>query len=400
MSNYIIDSIKIKNFSSIYTEQTIDFTDTVTAFYGANASGKSNVWKALSVLRSYVLNSTQPNMLGVPYFPFVLIDGSANEPSTMAITYHDKDNGSSKYTYSFSLDRYRVLDEKLLDLSTKRERVVFNRSDGYTDSSTRSGFNKQLFQQTRDNSLLITQAYTFNNQYANGLFSALNNLWLVNVADNQTTRSASISMIQQNPDLNQQVLKLLRGTDFMIKGINYVQLDIPDSIIAASPFNEETRQQLRARKAISIHTTHIVRDRHGDKIGVADLDMDSQESRGTNAIFDLAVPIIDSLKNGKLLYIDEFNSSLHSDLCRYIISLFKNNKNGAKLAVNTHDTSLMPSGGNNSPLERDDIAVVEKDRFEITHVVPLGRKANIRKDDNVEKKYRLGLYGGKPFIEG
>lgn len=400
MSNYIIDSIKIKNFSSIYAEQTINFAGTVTAFYGANASGKSNIWKVLSILRSYVLNSTQPNMLGVPYFPFVLLDGSANEPSTMAITYHDKDNVSSKYAYSFSLDRHRVLDEKLLDLSTKRERVVFNRSDGHTDNSARSGFNKQLFQQTRDNSLLITQAYTFNNQYANGLFSALNNLWLVNVADNQTTRGVSIGMIQQNPDLNQQVLKLLRGTDFMIKGINYVQLDIPDSVIATSPFNEETRQQLRARKAISIHTTHIVRDQHGDKVGMADLDMDSQESRGTNVMFDLAVPIIDSLKNGKLLYIDEFNSSLHSDLCRYIIELFKNNKNGAKLAVNTHDTSLMPSGGNSSPLGRDDIAVVEKDRFEITHVIPLTQKANIRKDDNVEKKYRLGLYGGRPFIEG
>ena len=64
---YTIDSFKISNYRSFYDEQEIIFNNTVKAFYGANASGKSNLYKALAVFQNFVINSTQPNYTNPHY---------------------------------------------------------------------------------------------------------------------------------------------------------------------------------------------------------------------------------------------------------------------------------------------------------------------------------------------
>lgn len=394
---YTIDSFKISNYRSFYDEQNIVFDNNVTAFYGANASGKSNIYKALQLFRSFVINSTQPTITDSPYDPFLLSPDGAKKPLRLEVTFSDK-RSDSGYRYMFESDGATITEEAMYDLSSSRERTLFVRSKGYTTTAGKNSFSKTIFEQTRPNSLIITQAQMFNNKYAATLFEMLENLGLVEVGNAAYLRDFSMQTIQKSPELKDRALKLLKGADFMIRDFNFLSSDIPSEVIDAAPFSDDIKAQLRNQKASAVQTVHAVRNAEGEIISNVVFDMNNQESRGTNVFFDLTIPILDCIENGRTMYIDEFSSSLHSDICEFIVKLFHENKTGAKLIINTHDQSLMKNG-QQGVLDRDNIVIVDKDRFERTRVTPLTEKRSIRKDDNIEKKYRYGLYGGKPFIK-
>lgn len=394
---YTIDSFKISNYRSFYDEQNIVFDNNVTAFYGANASGKSNIYKALQLFRSFVINSTQPTITDSPYDPFLLSPDGAKKPLRLEVTFSDK-RSDSGYRYMFESDGATITEEAMYDLSSSRERTLFVRSKGYTTTAGKNSFSKTIFEQTRPNSLIITQAQMFNNKYAATLFEMLENLGLVEVGNAAYLRDFSMQTIQKSPELKDRALKLLKGADFMIRDFNFLSSDIPSEVIDAAPFSDDIKAQLRNQKASAVQTVHAVRNAEGEIISNVVFDLNNQESRGTNVFFDLTIPILDCIENGRTMYIDEFSSSLHSDICEFIVKLFHENKTGAKLIINTHDQSLMKNG-QQGVLDRDNIVIVDKDRFERTRVTPLTEKRSIRKDDNIEKKYRYGLYGGKPFIK-
>lgn len=395
---YTIDSFKVSNFRSFCDEQEIKFNNSVIAFYGANASGKSNIWKAMLQFYSFVKNSTQANSHGTPYDPFLLRDGKHKEPLKIEIIFSDI-RGTTQYRYMFKVDSEKVIEEAMYDLSTSRERVIFVRSKGYNVNTAKNNFGKNIFEKTRPDSLIITQAHMFNNKYAAALFGMIDSLNLIVIGGESRLRDASIEMLQKNPALKDRALDLLRNADFMIRDFNFTATEIPAEVIDSSPFSDLIKTQLRGQKSNSVQTLHAVRNKDGDIVRSVAFDMNNQESQGTNIFFNVIIPIIDCIDNGKMIYVDEFSSSLHIDICELIVKLFQNNKTGAKLIINTHDIGLMKNG-QQGVLDRDSIMIVEKDMFEQTKVVPLVDKRSIRKDDNIEKKYRFGLYGGRPFING
>lgn len=393
---YTIDSFKISNYRSFYDEQEIIFNNTVKAFYGANASGKSNLYKALAVFQNFVINSTQPNYTNPPYDPFLLASDGTKRPLRLEVMFSDKRSDSS-YRYMFESDGTFITEEAMYDCSSSRERTLFVRSRGYTATAGKNGFGKAIFEKTRSSSLIITQAQMFNNKYAAVLFDMIGNLCLIEVGNTPYLRDFSMQIVQKNPALKDRALKLLNSADFMIRDFDFVSSDIPREAIEAAPFSDEVKTQLKNQKVSAVQTVHAARNEEGDIVNSVAFDMSTQESRGANIFFDLIIPILDCVENGKTMYIDEFSSSLHSDICEFIIKLFQDNKTEAKLLVNTHDQTLMKNG-KRGLLGRDNIVIVEKDGYERTHITPLGKKRSIRKDDNIEKKYRYGLYGGRPFI--
>ena len=394
--HYTIDSFKVSNYRSLCDEQEIVFNENVTAFYGANASGKSNIWKAMYLFHQFVLQSTQANITDAPYDPFLLSSESQGESLKMEVIFSDK-SSDKKYRYTFESNGSEITEEAMYDQSSSRDRTLFVRSRGYNAHAAKSGFGKTIFEQTRSNSLIITQAQVFNNKYAAALFDMINNLNLVALGSAGHLRELSIDIVQKNPDMKDRALELLQSGDFMIRDFSFFVEDIPPEFIDASPLSDQIKSQLKGRKSTSVKTVHAVRDTDGGIVRNIMFDMGAQESNGTNMFFDLTLPILDSIDNGKTIYIDEFGSSLHSDICEYIIKLFLNNNTGARLIINTHDASLLRSG-HQGVLDRDNVIIVEKDSFEKTRVTPLTKKKSIRKEDNIEKKYRYGLYGGKPFI--
>lgn len=119
------------------------------------------------------------------------------------------------------------------------------------------------------------------------------------------------------------------------------------------------------------------------------------ESAGTRRLLLLLGAIFQALDDGSPVFIDDLDSSLHSQACDALISLFaskETNPHGAQLVATTHDTNLLRS----QYLRRDQIWFTEKDRNGATCVYPL-TDIRTRKGDDVEKAYLQGRYGAVPF---
>lgn len=120
------------------------------------------------------------------------------------------------------------------------------------------------------------------------------------------------------------------------------------------------------------------------------------ESTGTQRLFYLTGPVLDILKKGLTLIIDELDSSLHPLLVRRLVSLFQSsdiNTSGAQLLFSTHDTSLLDP----DLFRRDQVWFVEKDRDQATTLYPL-TDFSPRKGENLERGYLMGRYGALPFF--
>ena len=158
---------------------------------------------------------------------------------------------------------------------------------------------------------------------------------------------------------------------------------------------------LKGRKMLQFKTIHDIYDATGKKVGKREFDLDSQESSGTNKVFDLLGPVFDTLMSGRVLVIDELNAKLHPLLTRALVALFnskENNPNNAQLIFSTHDTNLLYYGN----FRRDQIYFVEKNRQEATDLYSLVEYkedgGTVRKDRSFEKDYILGKYGAIPYL--
>lgn len=401
MSNYKLDYFYVKNYRSIYDELVLDLTGNtpVTAFYGPNASGKTNIFRALTVFCNFIKRSTDPDLPGTPYDPFLLRVSSNTEPSEFRIVFHDDIN---KYQYSFTILRDKIIEEEMYDLTSSRPRTIFIRSKGSTDSATRNGFGKNMFDgpgSVRDDSLLITLAQQTKNQYANAVFGLIYSISTFTLTETNTLLKRAADLLQKNPDFTKLAIQLLREADFSIVDFTYSISNITPDMLSDTPFSDDMKERLiEIGRNVSFNTAHDVKDKRGDKASTAVFDMNRQESLGTKIYLGFIIIILNTINKGKTLYIDEFGASLHTNICQFIIKLFQTRgpETGAKLIVNTHDIGLLKNGLT-GVLDKNDVIIVEKDRFNQTRIKPLAKIA--RSDDNLGKKYTLGIYGGIPIIE-
>ena len=153
---------------------------------------------------------------------------------------------------------------------------------------------------------------------------------------------------------------------------------------------------------IDIKTIHKRYDENNKQDGIIEFDMRSQESSGTNKLFNISGPVFDVLNDGGVLIIDELDASLHPLLTLAITKLFhsiESNRNNAQLIFATHDTNLLNYGN----YRRDQVFFVEKDNYGASSMYSLvdykEEGKTIRKDRSFEKDYIEGRYGAIPFID-
>jgi AAA15 family ATPase/GTPase len=147
----------------------------------------------------------------------------------------------------------------------------------------------------------------------------------------------------------------------------------------------------------TISTTHRKFDSQGQQISLEEFDIDDEESDGTKKIFALSSLLIDTLKNAKILIIDEFDARLHPLMSRSIVELFNSNgtnPHNAQLIFMTHDTNLL----SNKIFRRDQIWFTEKDRYGATALYSLA-EYKVRNDASFESDYIKGKYGAIPYIQ-
>jgi len=158
---------------------------------------------------------------------------------------------------------------------------------------------------------------------------------------------------------------------------------------------------LVGKTMLNFRTSHRKFNEKNEPTGTVTFDLRSQESAGSNKVFNISGPVFDTLTNGGVLMIDELDSSLHPLLTLAITRLFnsiESNPKNAQLIFATHDTNLLRMG----KYRRDQIFFVEKDKYGASDLYSLveykeGSKT-IRNDRSYEKDYIQGRYGAIPFV--
>ena len=148
---------------------------------------------------------------------------------------------------------------------------------------------------------------------------------------------------------------------------------------------------------LSVKTLHSKYNELNNQIGEIKFNLFEDESFGTQKYFYVIGPIIDTLKKGTVLFLDELDASLHPILTRRIVELFNNkesNPKGAQLIFTSQDTNLLDQ----KLFDKEQIWFIEKDKFGCSHFTSLSEYKDIRKQEKIEQKYIMGKYGAIPYL--
>jgi AAA15 family ATPase/GTPase len=408
-------SFKEKNTLSLYATAVKEFSDTNVididryqllkgaVIYGANSSGKSNLIKAMSTMRRLVLQSfEQSSTAELDITPFLLNTDSEQKPSFFEVLFLIND---VRYRYGFEVDNVSVKSEWLFEAKKQAEKPLFIRESDGIEVMKAFSEGKDLEEKTRDNALFLAVVDQFNGKISKSIMNWFNNFVTISglrherytgvtfsLLDNEETRPVLQEFFNQS-DLGFDAVKLNK------KEFDAARLpkDMPESIM------QEISTKLQGQTMVDAITLHKKYNDKNKMVGTVEFDMDSQESAGTNKVFNMSGPVFDVLHDGGILVVDELDASLHPLLTLAITKLFnsqEHNLKNAQLIFATHDTNLLSYGN----YRRDQIYFVEKDKYGASDLYSLveykeeGATKTVRKDRSFEKDYIQGRYGAIPFI--
>lgn len=366
--------------------------------YGANASGKTNLMLAVRFANRFIVTSSKETqyMDAIPVEPFRLDTELRSEPSYFQFVFI---RDGIQYRYGFEVDAQRVVSEWLYFVPSTKEARLFERvGDNYV-ISPRFKEGKGLQEKTRENALFLSVVAQFNGDISRSVIN-----WFLTC--NSISGLADIGI----RDYTIQCLKNDKNKDQIIAFVKRLDLGIDDIVIEDSIVTEEQLPRNmpdKLKKAIIettdtnkpiVKTYHRVKKRRGrgDGTGYEAFEMEAHESEGTKKLFSISGPLIDTLSNGKILFVDELDARLHPLITREIVRLFHSsstNPKNAQLVFITHDTNLLT----NRLFRRDQIWFAEKDRDGATYLASLV-EYRVRNDSSFESDYIHGRYGAIPFL--
>ena len=392
-----LSATKMKEFESSVVTIGGEKILPVAAVYGANASGKSNVYSAFEFMTAYVENSffygdDDKTFADARPTPF-LFDNSARNAESMFEVYFTIPGESAEktYNYGFCIDEKGITEEWL---NTKAKSAREFKSVFYRNTEKQELDLRGIVKVSRDNIevalnrqvLIISLGAKLKVEKC----KQIRDWFLLNeftdFGDEMTNLFLSRTLpkgFMEDEKVREDVLKYFASFNKQITGFKVEEV----------PSKEDQKE-----KAYTIDALHRLIDSEDD----AKLPL-HQESAGTLKMFAMYPALHEVLEKGGVLCIDELNSRLHPLLVRNFILTFLNpeiNKNHAQLIFTTHDTWQL----SNQLLRRDEIWFTEKDEKGLSNLYSLADfvdedGSRIRKDENYEKNYLLGKYGAIPSLE-
>jgi hypothetical protein len=365
------------------------------AIYGANAGGKSNLIFALSTMTHIVRQSTAftEAQFAEFYTPFKLDKAAAIEPTEFEINLL---LDGVRYEYGFTYDAQRIRGEWLIVYRTGKGQKWFDREwDEDTSQDVWGSFSTHFTgprdtwrKATRPQALFLTTAAQLNSELLKPLFDWFSNGLVILNAIGTLNLEYTLRRLDEAA-FKERVLEVLRAADIHIADIrveNRPGHQLNFSFEAGKP------PTVLAREG------DIPEIMFGHRIeGGETVYFDRRfESIGTQMLLGCIGPVLDALESGKLLVIDDIDSSLHPMVTRFLVGLFHDpavSKKDAQLWITTHDTSLLDT----DLLRRDQYWFVDKDERQASVLVPL-TDFSPRKNEALERGYLRGRYGGLPFI--
>ena len=367
----------------------------VAAIYGANASGKSNVYSAFEYMSKYVINSfkygdEEKDFEDIRPKPF-LFDASSESADTCFEIYFTVpgDEKERTYNYGFCIGQTGITEE-WLNYKAKTARKyssIFYRDSETLDLTGIPKASRENIEVALEKQVLIVSLgaklrvakcklvrdWFLNNEFAD-FGNIVTNFFLSHVLPKGFVTDETV---------RKNVVNYFSSFDETIRGFEVTQL----------PPQEDSKEE-----------RYLIDALH-KKIGsdeMAKIPL-SSESAGTLKMFALYPELQEVLQNGGVFYIDELNARLHPLLVRNFVLTFLNpeiNVNHAQLIFTTHDTWQL----SNQLLRRDEIWFTEKDEAGVSTLYSLADfvdedGSRIRKDESYEKNYLLGKYGAIPSLK-
>ena len=354
---------KVANYRSFGREQEISFSDDgiqtrkVTAIVGLNASGKSNIFRALSTLQGMVKNSANAGFT-LPFDYFRFTESYKEKPVSFELQFR---RNNSVYSYVVQYNSEVVVHESLKEKreDSYRQRIIFDRNISNVNSgAVNFGFNKALAARTRPNTLLITKAVENNNDYALAVYAAINSFYVLSCANGQLEGMA-INILRRYPELISETINILKKADLSIQDIRLDDVIMPPELLDKLSIPEDAKNIMRLNPGVMMSVGHVLKDDFDNPIirngttTYAGINI-GEESIGTRALLGIIVPIIDSIRKNKILFIDEFGAYLHYGLVQRIISSYQHNGLAPGLIVCTHAGMMLDN------VDRDSIFILKK----------------------------------------
>lgn len=410
----------VGNYRSFNTERTFTFVptsikdgpkesvastgkyrySTVSAVYGANSSGKSNLTNAIATMSYTVRHSVKLNDDDeLTYDPFMLSsDNESNKPMHFEVVYLD-DNGQ-RIRYGFENNSTRITKEWLFIKSGygSDEYVLFARdAEGIAIDDRRFPEGTDREEMTNDNRLFLSLVAQLGGSISKSVVSFFHSKCnVISGLDNRGYRSFTKIQFKEHSEISENSMSF-----FQMLHLGFNDIDIEEKELDFSNIPEEYRPKNRQVR-LEVFSSHNVYDANGTITGNRRFQFSDSESSGSQKMFELAGPIFDTLKRGSILVIDELDAKMHPLISQQIVRLFtdtETNPLNAQLLFTTHDTNLLSA----KLLRRDQIWFTEKDNLESTDLyrltditLPDGTKP--RGDGNIERNYIKGRYGAIPFI--
>ena len=403
-----------KNFNSFRDEATLDLSAAkmtefservisvggekilpVAAVYGANASGKSNVYAAFEYMTDYVLNSFKygdevKNFDEIRPHPFLFDKESAQADTSFEVYFTvPGDKTEKSYNYGFCVGQKGITEEWLnyKAKTARKYKSIFYRDENTLDLSgipkaSRENISialeKQVLIVSLGAKLRVAKCKLVRDWFLNNEFADFGNV-ITNFFMSRLLPEGFVD----DEKVQEKVVQFFASFDETIKGFEVTRL----------PQQDDSKDEY-----FQIDALHkMIGSNELAKIPLQD------ESAGTLKMFALYPELQEVLNHGGVFFIDELNARLHPLLVRNFILTFlnlENNVNHAQLVFTTHDTWQL----SNQLLRRDEIWFTEKDEDGLSTLYSLADfvdedGSRIRKDESYEKNYLLGKYGAIPSLK-
>lgn len=403
--------IKFKNFFSIKDEISIDFRAAplnsapakalqentymcqenkllkTVVLYGANASGKSNIIKAIRFALALIMESHQHNENTTFNFKPFKFGNSPQEPSCFFIRFTSE---GTEYEYSYCLNKERIVKESLHFFPKGRRKEIFsrdeNRGDQKKDIYRFGNVIKRpmdVAQNTSTKTLFLSRASQMDREIPKSLFHYF-----------------SSNFTLKYHDYGMEAVRALKGTAKapLLEALKIADSDLIDVEVAVvygtsrpgySPYTEGITSMVMENndpEQLRITTYHKKDPTRG-------FDFFTEESAGTQKLFFMMLTILDVVQHQKCMLVDEIEDSLHPKILDYIFRCFHAG-DGAQLLCTTHNTHFLDL----KKLRKDQIYFVDKQEDASTDLYSLYDFKDFRENMDLEKAYLQGRFDAIPYL--
>lgn len=363
--------------------------------YGHNSFGKTNLFKALDKMKDIILNCSNTNY-SIYVDNFKLDVESRMLPSLFELTIIIEE---VTYRYGFEVLNNKVIKEWLFKKNI-REVNVFERDNSFDElfkiSTSYASLNKYK-KFTREEELFLSSMVKNNEQ------GEMKNIydWIKNniriISGDKIYSNVTSELISENKLDKESVLKAIRNADINIQDLELKEeeenFENMPSVLKSILKDKFKDKDLSKEKFISLDELFKHNIYNNEEVcGTEEFNLLEKESQGTIKFYSLIGPILDSLKNGYTLFVDEMDSKLHHLLIKYIVDLFNSifpNENNAQLIFNTHDFYLLKE----EVFRKDQIYFTDKDKYGMSSLYSLADFKGIDKKTNLMAHYLSGNFG-------